>query len=226
MTHTRLTDARLRELHERMLDARGDGARERCATPEAMLAVVRHAGPEDERLTTLDHVMSCGDCLRELELLRALDRAGAEGGRERAGDVVRLRPHLSWRHITSLALAASVIIAVGIGLTRRESGPSADDVSRSGDEAVMLLAPAAEIAAGDPVVFAWRPVAGATRYELELLDDAGNVAFSTATADTTAALPVARRLVRGTEYRWGVRVVDALGSQRASAMRALRVRRE
>jgi hypothetical protein len=221
-----LTDARLRELHERMLDARGEATRERCATPEALLAVVRHEGPEDERLATLDHVMSCGDCVRELELLRALERAGAEGGREHAGDAVEFRPRLSWRRFTPLALAASVILAVAIGLMRRDGGPSADDISRSGDEAVTLLAPAAELAAGDPVLFVWRPVAGATRYELELVDDAGNVAFSTTTADTTATLPAARRLVPGAEYRWAVRVVDPLGSQRASAMRALRVRRE
>ena len=233
-----MTESRLRELYEQALAARGAGARERCVTPEAMLALVRREGSEDERLATLDHVMACAACSRELELLRAIERAGAESGaadavtpaaeREATADVVPIRPRArpTWQRFVPLALAASLLLAIGVGVLQRDGGPGVEDVVRGDVVGVTLLAPAAEVARGAPVTFAWRPVPDAVRYELELLDATGTVVYSATTGDTTAMMGDARRLEPGGEYRWWVRGVDAGGAQRASAMRHLRVRSE
>jgi hypothetical protein len=238
VTHARFTDTRLRELYERRLGASDAGRRQRCASPEDMLALVRQQGTEEERLGTLDHVMACGDCIREFELLRSLERAGVESSAAEVGasqaatesgaDVVPLRPRPSWRRFAPLALAASVVLAVGVALFRGDGQPGMGDVARGGEAAVTLLAPGMEVAAGGgaPLTFVWRPVAGTVRYELEVLEASGAAAFSATTADTVAAIPEPRRLTPGVEYRWWVRAVDAAGAQRASEMRRLRVRSE
>jgi hypothetical protein len=260
VTNARLDDKQLRDLYDRILEARAAGGRASCASPERMLAVVRRAGSEEDRLSTLDHVMSCGDCAREFELVRAIEEVGTDPvASERAAarrvapdattteqtpserEPVRLAaveprsparraaipaPSASWRRYATFALAASLLLAVGVGVMRRVGVPGNGDVTR-GESAVTLLAPPTDVRSDAGAIgFVWRPVAGAVRYELEVVDSAGGVTFSATTADTTATLADTRRLTPGTAYRWWVRALDAAGAQRASDMRRLRVRNE
>ena len=264
MTNARLEDKELRGLYDRMVEARAAGGRASCVSPERMLAVVRRAGSEEDRLSTLDHVMSCGECTREFELVRAIEEVGMESvaseravrrvvadatpiqepatedttteppvrrialePRSSAGPAtVPASPRAPRRRYATLALAASLILAVGVGVVWRSGVPANGDVTR-GESAVTLIAPPTEVRRGGGVIgFVWRPVTGAVRYELEVVDSAGAVAFSATTADTTATLADTRRLTPGTAYRWWVRAVDAAGAQRASDMRRLRVRNE
>ena len=218
MTDSRLTDAKLRDLYARALHA-PDG-RKGCPDPGAIHALVRGEGDENQRLDMLDHVMSCEECSREFELLRAIDRASAEN----AGSVptTNVRPigrQVSWRRYAPLALAASIIIAAVVGLFGRDAGR---DVIRGDQAAVVLVAPATEVQQGAQVQFAWRPIVDALRYELEVLDATGNAAYSATTTDTTAML-AGTTLTPG-DYRWWVRTVTGAGDQRASGMRLLRVR--
>jgi hypothetical protein len=215
MENDGLTDARLRELYQRALAHRGGRERDRCVAPEAILAVTRREGPEEQRLEVLDHVMGCGACRSEFDLLRAIDQAGAET--ERPALIARRRR--GWLAPVALA-AAVVVVAVGLKLTTRE-GP---DVERGTVDAVTLLAPGAEIDPGAPVTFAWQPVSGAHRYEIEVLDEQGSVVFAQATEQTSATLPDARRLVPGASYRWWVRATTEAGEPRASPVRSLRIR--
>jgi hypothetical protein len=231
-----MTDARLRELYQHALATR-DGGRERCASPEAMLALARREGTEEERLATLDHVMSCDACRRELDLLRAIEMAGARTTGAPGAAHSRDRPAAAvvvpWKRVVPLALAASLLLAVGVGVRdrfgARDRGP--DVVRGAGDDGggeLTLLAPAAgaSVAAGAPVVFAWRPDPDARRYVVEVLDADGRAVVSDTTADTTFALrDPSSRLTAGAEYRWWVRTVGATaGAQRASAARPLAVR--
>ncbi len=227
MTDDRRTDARLRELYARTLHEPGKQPSDRCPTPEAMLALVRGEMDEASRLATLDHVMSCAECSREFELLRAIDRASGESAGSNAGDgtsgLSAARRRSTLRRYAPLALAASLLIAAGV-LTRnvwRES----PDVTRGETAAVTLVAPPDEMQTGAPIAFVWRPIPDAFRYEIEVLDAAGNVAYAETTSDTVVTLP-AGRLAAGSDYRWMVRATTGAGDQLVSAIRRLRIRRE
>jgi len=63
-----VSEPQLRTLYSRKLEDRGTG-RERCVSPEHLAALVLRRGPERRRLVTLDHVMACGPCRADFELL-------------------------------------------------------------------------------------------------------------------------------------------------------------
>lgn len=215
-----MTETRLRELYELALATRGSIDRGQCVSPEAILALVRREGPEAARSTTLDHVMACDACRREFDTLRAIELAGQEV----EGRSASRRPlHASWRRVETLAIAAALLVAVGLGLRDRGRVAGAD-VSRSAEEGVTLVAPAAATTGGVPLVFVWRADPGASRYLFELLDAEGRVVVSERTADTTLTLRDSSRLVPGADYGWWVRAVGDGGVQRASTVRPLRLR--
>jgi hypothetical protein len=210
-----LTDSRLQELYAEALARRGlEPASGECVSPEDLLALVRREGSEERRLELLDHVMACNDCRRELALLQAIETAGA--AMERPS---RQQPKI-WDRWKPLALAASLLLAVGLGIAVRHRS-SADDITRGG-KSIQLLAPPPEIAVGQPLVFVWHPLAGALRYRVEVLDRADAVVFTGETRDTMMRVS-AGRLRPGGDYRWWVR--DATpGAQRSSPLRRLRIR--
>jgi hypothetical protein len=210
-----MSDERLRELYAGAVAAGRTAAGQKHVSPEAIAALVRREGSERDRLATLDHVMSCGDCRREYDLLRTVERAGAEAEAEGRSGGQGLRRSL----VMPAALAASLLLAVGVGRTLMRSG--GDDTTRGGDAgAIALLRPGSEAAVGDSIVFAWHPVAGARRYELELIDPSGNVVAAAETTDTIAAPAAARQLPAG-DYRWWVRATTSDARTVRSPLRPL-----
>lgn len=216
-----MTDDQLRELYGRAL-ARGyslpRNVSGHCVTPEKLLGLVRREGTEELRLQTLDHVMACKACRRELDLLRAVEQAGVGMG-------VGTEDRPGWQKSAPLALAASLLLAVGIALGVRYSGDQTD-VPRGGVEAVVLLAPPKRVPGDQPVVFAWRPVPNAHQYVFELLDAGsernGTPAVSRTTSDTSLVLEPAQLSGAG-EYQWWVRALTPAGAL-ASPTRPLRLR--
>jgi hypothetical protein len=158
--------------------------------------------------------MGCTDCRRDFDLLRTVEQAGARAGAETA----RTAGRRTW--LVPAALAATLLLAVGIG--RSLLAPPEDTTRGGGDATVVLVTPGSEAAAGARLVFAWRPVAGASRYELELLDAGGGVAASVATADTSAAPPAAAGLPAG-DYQWWVRATTSDARLLRSPLRPLRL---
>lgn len=210
-----MSDERLRDLYATALKAGAAPVRTH-PTPEAIAELVRREGPEDTRLATLDHVMSCADCRRDFDLLRTVERAGVQSGAASGRGAGRR----SW--LMPAALAATLLVAVGLGRTLMTS---TNDTTRGGEDSpVVLVAPGREAAAGDALMFAWHPVAGASRYELELLDAGGSVAASAVTTDTTASPGAARSLPPG-DYQWWVRVITSDARTLRSGLRPLHLTR-
>lgn len=208
-----MTDDELREAYARAMTARRPAGRAGCPSPDELLGLARREGSETARLATLDHAMACGHCQQELELLRAIGAAERrETGHARAA---------RWRTPLALALAASVLVAFGLGPGRDwlRSGPG--DAMRGDSDSVALLVPAAGASiATDSIAFTWRAVAGATRYVVELLDQEGNAALATTTADTTVV--IARTAITPGDYRWWV-TAELPGGARRSEARPVRL---
>lgn len=200
-----MSDARLQELYQRALDARGERARASCPSPEMLRALVAREGGESARLATLDHVMSCRECQREFELLRAMAAAAPVERR--------------WRVPVPLALAASLLIAAAAGVVgvRTLTRPG-DDVMRGGAEGVSLIAPSA----GAPRLLRWRAVPSAISYRVEVLTYSGTVVSGATTTDTVAAIPDSVSLSSGARYLWWVRARRADGTELRSPMLPLR----
>ena len=216
-----MTDQRLRELYQHAIDARVPGTRVDCPPPERLLALARREGSEEDRLRTLDHVMSCGECMRELELLRVIEKAGARS--DGSGAAVR-RTSFAWRRALPLALAASLVLAVGITLRQRATDVAGDEQSRGGPSAMEVHGPMTISAApGDSLVLAWHPVPAASRYLVEVLDDARRAVITQSSRDTVVVLRDLRALTPGREYLWWVRTDDAVSGQARSALGRLRI---
>jgi hypothetical protein len=211
-----MNESQIRELYARRVAARPATDAGVHATPEAILAVVQREGLEAARLDTLDHLMSCAACHREYEWLKAVDEAGLES----AGDGARAGQRPWWQG-RAVALAASLVLGLGAALLARSAMQRGPEPVRGGEGDIALIAPAPNAAAGGPVAFSWRPVAGVSRYVLEVQRPDGSVAVSDTTADTVATVSP-ERLASGA-YRWWVREVTDGAEPRSSALRELRI---
>lgn len=171
----------------------GDAPDTAHPTPEALAAAAEGRDSEDVRLITLSHVATCAQCRRDFDLLWATDRAGRQlmTARRRAWTAAALA-------VTLVAAAVIVVVVPGsrhVPLVGRAVGAdSAENPERGTPGAT---SPIALIA---PLV--WHAVPGATRYDVEILDETGSPVFHTTTADTTVAIPA---LDAGRRYRWWVR---------------------
>ena len=250
MTDERLRQLYARALRER--GGGGTGAPTVCEVePESLLALARGELGEDERLALFDRVMASEACRQEFALAHAAvvaDRelSGAAGAtaapRDEAGDrandagALPLRVASSaepgpartprtgrrwWGSGVPVALAATLLLAVGL---TRWGGRAVEPVMRSALDGVVLATPPDGAQTEPSPAFAWHPVAGAQRYEFELLDADAAPVYQTTTADTSVALPAAITLRPGVTYRWLVRALDDAGQPRGSAVSRLRVR--
>lgn len=211
-------DERLVEAYQRAVQARTAPDRAECVSPEALLALVRREGREADRLATLDHAMACPACRDEFELLRSLERAGGEDVRH-AVDGIR------WKRNLSMALAASVVLAVGVGTGRRLLDRPERDVMRGDGSGITLIAPAEGMAARastDSLTFVWSPVPGAETYLVEVLSADGSSVLSARTRDTTYTLRANDVPLRG-EYRWAIQAYVRDGTEARSPARRLTI---
>jgi hypothetical protein len=188
-----------------------------CPTESELLSAVRGAGDEAERLRVLDHALKCPACHRELALLHAVS-----SGETRAAP--RAIRDLSWHRWRPVALAASLVLAVGLAGVLRLRTRGAEEITRAGAAAgPVLVTPAngAAVRAG-LVRFVWRPIPGVIQYTLEVDATDGTVLFSSPTRDTTFTAPIAPTAVG--ENRWLIRARMQDGSEKRSEPWVLRVR--
>ena len=208
-----MMDDKLRSAYAALLAGRPTAGREGCVSPEALLALVERRGAESGRLATLDHVMACPECRRDLEMLRAIAVAGAElGGRATAG-------RRSWMMAPGLRLAASVALVVAAGgaaLVLARRGDDTDPFRGGPGSGVTAIAPAGEVPIVRARTMVWHGTRDASGYAVEVLTLSGDSLFAAATADTVLSLPSSVALEAGREYLWTVRVRLRDGSQAAA----------
>lgn len=177
-------------------------------SPEELRRLAAGEGSEAERLETLDRAFASRTAAGELELLRAVAHAARAQSRPR------------WRAPLPIALAASLLVTV-VGVFALRERPREGVRATGSDGAPVLLAPAVDARIAGTVQFAWRPVAGARAYRLELLTDAGTVVASIETPDTVVAYRAPA--ITGAPYRWVVVALLPEGIEVSSRPRRLTI---
>jgi hypothetical protein len=160
--------------------------------PEAIAAAISGALPHAERRRILEQTLSSG-AGDDLALLHSV--SVGEHRTERHGTGARTRAASLWHRWRLPAAAAAVlVVAVTVPVLRRSSATdkavgTGEPVFRSGAGAneVVVLPTAAGIRPSS-LVARWRAVPSAIRYDVELLDDAGNVVVQFETRDTVLSV--------------------------------------
>jgi hypothetical protein len=208
-----LTDAELARAYDSLLRARRRAADADAVSLDRMLALVEQRGSDEERLATLDAVMSDRTSAHEFELLRALA-------------VNRPQSRLRWRSsgtVMSLAAVAAVLF-VAVMVARTDRSTAGIEPMRAAVQNAVLVDPPIEASLQQSRTFRWLRVAGARSYSIEILTATGTAVFTTRVADTSVTLPTDVPITQGVEYRWWVATEFADGTQRRSEFRRLIVR--
>ena len=205
-----IDDGELRQAYDELLRARGPRDRSACPSPEALLALVEREGAETDRLRTLDHVMSCAGCRRDFDLLRtATDPATRAVGELGAVRPIGARRRLPWR---PLAIAAGLVVAVGIGVVSRGARTTTPLLRGSG-HTVALLAP--EPRPDGSLLLQWRRLPDATRYRVELFTPSGHMVVGATLADSSYVVTPGA-VAAGDSLRWMVTAIRGDGSEARS----------
>jgi hypothetical protein len=210
-------DEGLKAAYEPVLGESTTRHRPDCPTETELLSAVRGEGVETERLRVLDHALKCPACRRELALLNALSSGAARG----ASQPIKER---SWTRWAPAALAASLVLAVGVAGVARLRTRSGEDITRGVSvTGPALVTPANGAAVSSGLVrFVWRPVADVIHYTLEVDAPDGTVLVSSQTRDTALTAPIAGTAVG--ENRWLIRAKMQDGSEKRSDTWLLRIR--
>ena len=193
-----MNDATLRQAYEALLRERAARDEPLGVSLETMCDVLDRKGSEESRLAALDRIMAHPQLAAEFEILRAAHTAGKTAQR---------RTFAAW----PLAIAASLIAAIGLGTWVAKRSNEESDILRGPSVAIPLYAPAETALADSARVFLWSGNPDATQYLFELSTAAGSPLFSATTPDSSLALPDSVRLAPGASYFWYVRAMTPQG---------------
>jgi hypothetical protein len=196
-----MRDEELAGLYRRTLEGTMDRPDAECPALERLQAVAEGEADADERMAVMNHVASCLRCQGEVALLAQVATARPRSGR---GIPV------AW-----LAAAATVVLAFA-GLRVLGSRETVPPVLRGDGSAVMTVSPAGNVAVAAAGALVWRSVAGATRFEVEILTPEGELVYSDTVRDTVAPMPPG--IAPSRSYRWRVTAVQADGARTESAL--------
>jgi hypothetical protein len=205
-------DAALRDAYRELMAARAPSDRSGCPAPEALLEVVERQGDEATRLATLDHVMRCAACRNDFNLLRSAAVSALQAGEEPPvlhivrGGAGRPR-RLPWR---SLAVAAGLVVAVGVGTLTWHQG-TRQPLLRGDEHTVVLLAP--ESRADGSALLRWQRVPGAAAYRVEVFTPSGRTVVADTVSDSTFVVPGAASAGLAEPLRWMVTALHSDGHE-------------
>lgn len=211
-------DDALQRAYAELLRARAPAPadRARCSSPEALLALAERQSSEESRLSTLDHVMSCVACRRELDLVRAAVAAGEAAGPTVAHSTRIAPPGGRQMPLRPLALAAGIIVVIGVGVLSRERSTPGTSVLRGGASTVPLLAPERQRDGG--VLLRWRAVDDAPRYRVEVFTSSGASVAEFVAVDTSIVVSPMTLAGRPDTLRWMVTALQIDGGELRSPM--------
>ena len=196
---------------------------------------------EDLTAAERDHVAHCVRCETEMALWQefrdatpapdegaAVQWVAAEVARRRSSTNATPERRPSWRHwfgapwIRPVAVAATLVVAVGVGYVLQDREPSIDVTPSSGDvyrsTRIEGAAPTGELPV-PPSVFTWVPTAGAASYDVVVLEVDRTILWRTSTREARVEPPpsVTKRFVVGKTILWEVTARGPDGSMLAES---------
>ncbi|MEO7360424.1 MAG: hypothetical protein ABI120_08840 [Gemmatimonadaceae bacterium] len=200
-----------------------------CPSPEQLERLADGGnGHGASNLTLLDHVFGCAYCRPEFALLRSVQTTAESADR---GSAARTKAATRWFTAPRLAVAAVVLVAIGIGgnALRHPRDDMRANVLRNAPGAasdVVTVSPLVNDLFAVDAQFVWRKVSGAVTYEIQLLDTTGVVIMTHVTADTVFS-PAAEdraKLAAAKIFDWFVAARRSDGNERQSNIARVRVR--
>jgi hypothetical protein len=174
-----------------------------CPPAETLWSAVRgELGPQELR-ELLDHIATCSACAEDWRLAVEVNRQQEAGSAAVPGKVLPGR-FGRWRPLAaSAALAAGLLLAVGVW--RTEVAPQAPTYREASHASIHSLLPAGQALPRQDAVLRWSPVAGAASYDVrvtteDLFTTLAEAKGTTARelrvpADALASLPPGARLL-------------------------------
>ena len=193
-----MNDERLQQAYNALLRDRAARGEPVDVPLETMVDVLNRKGSEETRLAAIDRIMAHPRLAEEFEILRAAHTAGRTAQR---------RTFKAW----PLAIAASLIAAIGLGTWLSRQSTDDGDQLRGLSVAIPLYAPAETALADSARVFLWSANPSATQYMFELSTAGGSALFNATTTDSSLTLPDTVRLAPGASYFWYVRAITPQG---------------
>lgn len=199
------------------------GNRLACPSPEQLQSLAASGqGGNSTNLKMLDHVFGCAYCRADFALLRAVH----VGVQLAESESVRQTPNRNWFTGPGLAIAATLLFAIGIGgeVFRRSRASELRGANTDASD-VAVVSPASASTIAPDVAFVWHKVAGAATYEIQVLDTAGVVIASHITADTvfTSSAEERGRIAAVLAFDWFVSAKRSDGNERRSAIARVHV---
>ena len=183
---------------------------------DVLAAYLDKSLPAAARAPIDQHLAECAACRDELVALSELSRSIA-------------RPKRALRVGGGIAAIAAVLL-IAVVLPRQQSRSSSEEDPRLRETTsvvprrIIAVSPNdSAVLALDSVRFVWRRESTDAGYRLIVNDDAGNVAWTVDTPDTSIALPDSVRLRSDRVYFWYVDAIGREGSTRATGLRQFRV---
>jgi hypothetical protein len=199
---------------------------ESCPAPEAIWSAVRGELPPGELRQVLEHTAACAACAEDWRLAAELQRQSAATEAVAPGKVLQGR-FGRWRPLAAVAaLAAGLLIAVGVYRTGG-FGPQEPTYREAGDAAIESLLPENQELPRQGAELRWSPVPGAESYDVRVSTEdlrlvwtaEGQKAASHRIPESAlAGLPLGAKLL------WQVDAVFPDGTRRSSSTFGVRVR--
>ncbi len=185
------------------------GPRKDCLSLEAIEACADEKAPAE----FTQHLASCAHCQAELALFRSFQEGPRDAAEAAAVAAIAERlqsprsihpaaarsPRRNWwraRWLSAAAAGVAAVLIIGaVGIELRHRSAPGIDASTGGDEAVRsgnlaLISPLGDVSQM-PAQIQWQAVAGASKYEVKLLEVDRTVIWSGSTGDSRIEIPQA-----------------------------------
>jgi hypothetical protein len=199
---------------------------ESCPAPEKIWQAVHGELPPAELRGMLEHTASCAACAEDWRLAAEVVRQSVAAAERVPGKVLQGR-FGRWRPLTAAAaLAAGLLIAVGLYRTG-VLDPGQPTYREAGSEAIRSLLAEGQALPRQGAVLRWSPVPGAESYDVRIsTEDLRLVLIAQSLKAASYPIPESALagLPAGSKLLWQVDAVFPDGSRRSSATFRVEVR--